>query len=94
MTLEYVLRQNGLEPGEHKVPVQISIDNAPDFTCALSSPEIMVTISSFNAFFMSFFPPYQLIMQAELHLFIIISQRQATVIMGKLLSEVKIKRPH
>lgn len=35
---------NGLEPGDHVVPVQISIDNAPDFTCALSSPEVTVTI--------------------------------------------------
>ena len=34
-----------LDVGEHKVPVQISIDNAPDFTCALSSPEITVTIT-------------------------------------------------
>lgn len=30
--------------GEHEVPVQISIDNAPDFSCALSSPEVTVTI--------------------------------------------------
>lgn len=36
---------SGLKAGEHKVPVQISIDNAPEFTCALSSPEIMVTIT-------------------------------------------------
>ena len=35
---------NDLEPGEHSAPVQISIDNAPDFTCALSSPEVTVTI--------------------------------------------------
>ena len=36
---------SGLEPGDHAVPVQISIDNAPDFTCALSSPEVTVTIT-------------------------------------------------
>ena len=36
---------SGLEPGDHVVPVQISIDNAPDFTCALSSPEVTVTIT-------------------------------------------------
>ena len=35
---------NNLGVGEHTVPVQISIDNAPDFTCALSSPEVTVTI--------------------------------------------------
>lgn len=35
---------NGLGVGEHVVPVQVSIDNAPDFTCALSSPEVTVTI--------------------------------------------------
>ena len=35
---------NGLGEGTHVVPVQISIDNAPEFTCALSSPEITVTI--------------------------------------------------
>lgn len=35
---------NGLDEGTHVVPVQISIDNAPEFACALSSPEITVTI--------------------------------------------------
>ena len=35
---------NGLGEGTHVVPVQISIDNAPEFACALSSPEITVTI--------------------------------------------------
>ncbi len=37
---------NGLGEGTHEVPVQISIDNAPEFTCALSSPEITVTIKA------------------------------------------------
>ena len=37
---------NGLGEGTHVVPVQISIDNAPEFACALSSPEITVTIQS------------------------------------------------
>jgi len=36
---------NELDVGEHEVPVQISIDNAPEFTCALSSPEVTVTIT-------------------------------------------------
>lgn len=36
---------SGLGEGEHLVPVQISIDNAPEFSCALSSPEIAVVIS-------------------------------------------------
>lgn len=35
---------NGLSEGTHVVPVQISIDNAPEFGCALSSPEVTVTI--------------------------------------------------
>lgn len=35
---------NGLGEGTHVLPVQISIDNAPEFGCALSSPEITVTI--------------------------------------------------
>ena len=35
---------NGLGAGEHEVPVQVSIDNAPGFTCALSSPQVIVTI--------------------------------------------------
>ncbi|MDO5378792.1 MAG: CdaR family protein [Clostridia bacterium] len=34
----------GLEPGSYTLPVQIHIDNAPEFNCALSSPEITVTI--------------------------------------------------
>lgn len=37
---------NGLTEGTHVVPVQISIDNAPEFGCALSSPEVTVTIRS------------------------------------------------
>ena len=37
---------NGLGEGTHVVPVQISIDNAPEFSCALSSPEITVTIQA------------------------------------------------
>ena len=37
---------DGLEAGEHQVPVQIHIDNAQPFTCALSSPEITVTITA------------------------------------------------
>jgi len=36
---------NDLDVGKHEVPVQISIDNAPEFTCALSSPEVTVTIT-------------------------------------------------
>ena len=35
----------GLEAGEHTLPVQIHIDNAPEFTCALSAPEITVTLT-------------------------------------------------
>ena len=35
---------NGLTEGTHVVPVQILIDNAPEFSCALSSPEVTVTI--------------------------------------------------
>jgi len=35
----------GLAPGEHTLPVQIDIDNAPEFSCALSAPEIVVRIS-------------------------------------------------
>ena len=37
---------NGLGEGTHVVPVQIRIDNAPEFACALSSPEITVTIQA------------------------------------------------
>lgn len=36
---------SGLKPGEHTVPVQIRIDNAQEFTCALSVPEVTVTIT-------------------------------------------------
>ena len=35
---------NDLGPGEHELPVQISIDNAPAFSCALSSPTVTLTI--------------------------------------------------
>lgn len=35
----------GLEAGKHTLPVQIRIDNAEAFTCALSVPEIMVTLA-------------------------------------------------
>ena len=35
----------GLAPGKHTLPVQIDIDNAPEFSCALSAPELEVTIS-------------------------------------------------
>lgn len=35
----------GLEPGEHVLPVQIRIDNAEPFTCALSAPEVILTIT-------------------------------------------------
>ena len=34
----------GLETGTHELPVQISIDNAPEFACALSSPTLTLTI--------------------------------------------------
>ena len=36
----------GLEAGEHVLPVQISIDNAEEFSCALSMPEVSVTIEA------------------------------------------------
>lgn len=36
----------GLEPGEHVLPVQIHIDNADEFSCALSMPEVAVTIKA------------------------------------------------
>lgn len=36
---------HGLAAGEHTLPVQIHIDNAPEFTCALSAPEIAVTLT-------------------------------------------------
>lgn len=34
----------GLAPGTYTLPVQIRIDNAEPFTCALSAPEVVVTI--------------------------------------------------
>ena len=36
---------NGLAAGKHVLPVQIRIDNAQEFTCALSTPEITVTLT-------------------------------------------------
>lgn len=36
---------SGLEAGTHVLPVQIRIDNAQEFTCALSTPEITVTLT-------------------------------------------------
>jgi len=36
----------GLTEGEHLLPVQIDIDNAPEFSCALSAPEILVTLKA------------------------------------------------
>ncbi|MBQ2990177.1 MAG: hypothetical protein IJD60_02665, partial [Clostridia bacterium] len=36
----------GLEAGSYVLPVQIRIDNAADFSCALSRPEITVTIQA------------------------------------------------
>jgi len=38
----------GLEAGKHTLPVQIRIDNAPEFACALSVPEITVTLVEAN----------------------------------------------
>ncbi|MGN0775730.1 MAG: YbbR-like domain-containing protein [Candidatus Ventricola sp.] len=35
---------SGLEAGRHTLPVQIRIDNAQTFTCALSVPEVTVTL--------------------------------------------------
>lgn len=35
----------GLEPGEHILPVQIHLDNAEAFACALSAPEVILTIT-------------------------------------------------
>jgi len=37
---------DGLVEGEHVLPVQIHIDNAEEFSCALSVPEITVTIKA------------------------------------------------
>lgn len=36
---------NGLGEGEHAVPVQIQIDNAETFSCALSDPQITVKVT-------------------------------------------------
>ena len=36
---------SGLGEGKHTLPVQIGIDNAQDFTCALSVPEVTVTLT-------------------------------------------------
>lgn len=36
---------SGLDEGKHTLPVQIGIDNAQDFTCALSVPEVTVTLT-------------------------------------------------
>ena len=35
---------SGLEAGTYTLPVQVHIDNAPEFTCALGSPEVTVTL--------------------------------------------------
>ena len=35
---------DGLAPGEHTLPVQIHIDNAEAFSCALSAPEVTVVL--------------------------------------------------
>ena len=35
---------SGLAEGTYTLPVQSHIDNAPDFTCALGSPEVTVTL--------------------------------------------------
>ena len=37
---------SGLTEGVYTLPVQIHIDNAPEFTCALGSPEVTVTLST------------------------------------------------
>ena len=34
----------GLEAGSHELPVQVHIDGAEGFSCALSSPQVMLTI--------------------------------------------------
>jgi len=36
---------SGLEAGRHTLPVQVRIDNSEAYTCALSVPEIIVTIT-------------------------------------------------
>jgi len=36
---------SGLGAGTHEVPVQISIDNASEFECALSTPKVSVTLT-------------------------------------------------
>ena len=35
---------SGLEAGTYSLPIQVHIDNAPEFTCALASPQISVVI--------------------------------------------------
>lgn len=35
---------SGLEAGEYELPVQINVDNAAPFTCALSAPQVVVAI--------------------------------------------------
>ena len=35
---------SGLTEGVYTLPVQIHIDNAPEFTCALGLPEVTVTL--------------------------------------------------
>lgn len=35
---------SGLEAGKYELPVQVGIDNAKEFTCALSAPQLVVTI--------------------------------------------------
>ena len=42
--LQVYVDVSGLAPGQYKVPVQVRIDNAEAFGCALSSPEVTVTI--------------------------------------------------
>ena len=39
---------SGLTAGKHTLPVQIRIDNAQPFTCALSKPEITVMLEAIN----------------------------------------------
>ena len=39
---------SGLTEGVYTLPVQIHIDNAPEFTCALGSPEVTVTLRARN----------------------------------------------
>lgn len=39
---------SGLEAGKHTLPLQIRLNNAQEFTCALSVPEVTVTITENN----------------------------------------------